>query len=156
MTLQQTQVTRKERDMSTLIRPELSKRNKFYIPKSRYYELKYHCLQYKDWKKSRAELERMLGPAAATMKVARGSAKANPVLQMALIFMYYDTMIKELEQCCKDAEPELADYILKGVTEGLSYESLRAKYEIPCGKDMYYDRYRKFFYILDNKRRESY
>ena len=30
-------------------RPELSKKNKYYISKHRYYELKHFCLQYPEW-----------------------------------------------------------------------------------------------------------
>ena len=37
--------------MSTVIRPELSYRNTWFVPKHRYYELKHFCLQYPDWKK---------------------------------------------------------------------------------------------------------
>ena len=36
--------------MSTLIRPELSKENPYYISKHRYYELTHFCLQYHEWK----------------------------------------------------------------------------------------------------------
>lgn len=37
--------------MSTTIRSEISKKNKYFIDKHRYYELKHFCLQYKYWKK---------------------------------------------------------------------------------------------------------
>ena len=37
--------------MATVLRPELSKKNKYYIDKHRHYELKHFCLQYPDWKK---------------------------------------------------------------------------------------------------------
>ena len=30
-------------------RAEVSKKNKYYISKHRYYELKHFCLQYKEW-----------------------------------------------------------------------------------------------------------
>lgn len=32
--------------MSTLIRPEVSEKNKYWIDKHRHYELKHFCLQY--------------------------------------------------------------------------------------------------------------
>ena len=47
--------------MSTVIRPEISKKNLYWIPKHRYYELKHFCLQYPEWKKNyrrRARMER--------------------------------------------------------------------------------------------------
>lgn len=33
-------------------RAELSKKNPYHIPRYRYYELKYFCRQYDDWKKA--------------------------------------------------------------------------------------------------------
>ena len=35
--------------MPTEIRPELSKKNKYWIPKHRYYELKHFVMQYPQW-----------------------------------------------------------------------------------------------------------
>ena len=42
-----------------------------------------------------------------------------------------------VEKAAKEADPELADYILKGVTEGLSYDVIKARMNIPCCKDVY-------------------
>lgn len=36
--------------MAGNLRPELSKKNKYWIDKNRFYELKYFCLQYPLWK----------------------------------------------------------------------------------------------------------
>lgn len=57
-----------------------------------------------------------------------------------------------VEQTAIEADADLAHYILKAVTEGLSYSHLKARLEIPCGKDMYYDRYRRFFWLLSKIR----
>ena len=38
--------------MATILRPELSPKNKYHIDKHRYYEHKHFCLQYTEWKKS--------------------------------------------------------------------------------------------------------
>lgn len=140
--------------MGTKIRSELSKNNPYYIPKERYYELKYHCLQYNDWKKKRADYINSIGPMSSALRPVRGSSITDPVTRMAMVIAYYDELITEVEQCCKDAEPEIQYYILEGVTKGMSYDTLLARYEIPCGKDMYYDRYRRFFYLLDRSRRQ--
>lgn len=64
----------------------------------------------------------------------------------------YLDRICTIEKAARDADPYLASYILKAVTEGLSYSYLKARLEIPCGRDMYYDRYRRFFWLLDRKR----
>lgn len=38
--------------MGTTIRPELSKKNPYWIEKHRYYELKHFCLQYPIWRQA--------------------------------------------------------------------------------------------------------
>ena len=43
--------------MTTIIRPELSTKNKYYINKHRHYELKHFCLQHPEWKKLYSELD---------------------------------------------------------------------------------------------------
>ena len=45
--------------MSTVIRNEISKKNKWYIGKHRYLELKHFCLQYPEWKE---EYHRLYSP----------------------------------------------------------------------------------------------
>jgi hypothetical protein len=49
-------------------------------------------------------------------------------------------------------DPELHSYILKGVTEGVSYKWIKSKLKIPCGRDAYYDLYRRFFWLLNRKK----
>ena len=41
------------------IRPELSKKNQYWIDRHRYYELKHFCLQYKNWKVYIQEIDGM-------------------------------------------------------------------------------------------------
>ena len=57
-----------------------------------------------------------------------------------------------VERAAIDADKILASYILRAVTEDLSYTYLKSRLEIPCGKDMYYDRYRRFFWLLSKAR----
>ena len=64
----------------------------------------------------------------------------------------YAERIKMIERAAKDADDFLYPYILKAVTEGLSYTYLKARLDIPCGRDMYYDRYRRFFWLLSELR----
>ena len=61
----------------------------------------------------------------------------------------YRALIRET---CALADPVLAEYIFLAVTEGRSYTYLRTVMNIPCGKSMYFDRYRKFFWLLSNAR----
>ena len=64
----------------------------------------------------------------------------------------YGEKIKMIEKVALETDNCLHKYILKAVTEGLSYTYLKTRLGIPCGKDMYYDRYRRFFWLLSKSR----
>ena len=42
--------------MSTVIRPEISEKNKYWISKHRFYELRHFCLQYREWERERLNI----------------------------------------------------------------------------------------------------
>ena len=143
---------RRMKHMGTTIRPELSTKNKYWIDKHRYYELKHFCLQYPSWKKAYATLDGLSKRSIHDIISGKEKKKSDPTEKCVEFKMYYKERINMVEQSAYESDDCLWQYILKGVTEGLSYEILKARLEIPCSKDMYYDRYRKFFYILSKKR----
>ena len=63
-----------------------------------------------------------------------------------------DDRIKMIERLTEMAAGDLSSYLLKGITEGVSYDNLKTKSDIPCCRDKYYEMYRKFFYILNIER----
>lgn len=67
--------------------------------------------------------------------------------------LYYRERMDVVNKATQDADTELASYIFKAVTQGLSYEALRLQMNMPCSRDIYYDRYRRFFYLLSKYRR---
>ena len=138
--------------MATLIRPEVSRKNKYWIDKHRHYELKHFCLQYPIWKKAYADLLDLGITLSKTHDVRRGSAIGNPTERIALQKAYYGERIKMVERAAMDADEYLWKYILRAVTEGLSYTYLKTKLDIPCSRDTYYDRYRRFFWLLSEAR----
>ena len=138
--------------MSTVIRPEVSKKNRYWISKHRHYELKHFCLQYGDWKKTYSYLD---GSTVAAMNLERlpsGNEVGDPTADIAIQKSYYLERIQLIERTAKEADKYLSEYILKAVTEGVSYTCLKFKMEIPCGRDMFYDRYRRFFWLLSKTR----
>lgn len=138
--------------MATVIRPEISEKNKYYIDKHRYYELKHFCLQYKEWKKSYELCNDSLIFAATFEKTHSSGAPSDLTAKYAMRKVLYAERIKMIETAAKEADDFLYPYILQAVTEGLSYTYLKAKLGIPCGRDMYYDRYRRFFWLLSEMR----
>lgn len=138
--------------MGAVVRPELSKKNKYWIDKNRFYELKYFCLQYPLWKHAYEVLD---GLRICSYDLTGGSKSNLPgdiVGNCVEERERYFERMKAIEDAAIEADPYLASYILKAVTEGLSYSYLKARLEIPCGRDMYYDRYRRFFWLLDQSR----
>ena len=138
--------------MGTVIRPELSEKNKYWIERHRYYELKHFCLQYSIWKKSYAALNGLSSRPSDLAAFSTKGVHNDPTARCAMSKAFYADRIKMIEDCAYEADKELGGYILKAVTEGLSYVNLKSRLNIPCGKDLYYDRYRRFFWILNNAR----
>lgn len=138
--------------MGTVIRAKLSEKNKYYVDKHRYYELKHFCLQYPEWRKSYLEIDGFIGQQLES-GYSRGNVPSDPTAKCVDIRSIYHERMKLIEETAKEADPYIAGYILRGVTEGLSYTQLKSRLGIPCGKDMYYDRYRRFFWLLDQLRK---
>lgn len=135
------------------IRPELSTKNKYWIDKHRYYELKHFCMQYKQWKKTYAAINELSIASSFLEKLPTASGGYSDLTaKYAIRKAHYAEKINLIEQAAKEADKDLYIYILKAVTEGLSYTYLKSRLEIPCGRDMYYDRYRKFFWLLNEAR----
>lgn len=139
--------------MTTVLRAELSHKNKYWIDKHRYYELKHFCLQYPEWKRIYSELENSCMPLSLIERLDTSNLPGDPTAKRALMKFFYSERIKLIEKTAMDADPYLYSYIIKGITEEKSYTYLKTKLDIPCGKDMYYDRYRRFFWLLNESRK---
>lgn len=137
--------------MGTLIRPELSGKNPYWLERHRYYELKHFCLQYPVWKKAYAALDGLSGR-PNDLALFKATEHGNPTERCAIAKAYYSERIEMVDRTAIIADPALSDYILKGVTQGLSYEALKTKLGIPCCRDTYYDRHRRFFWLLNRER----
>lgn len=139
--------------MATVIRPEISLKNKYWIDKHRYYELKHFCLQYPSWKKTYADIDDSSVSLSMLEYIPSSNIPGDPTAKRALLKTHYSDRIKLIEEIAMQSDRYLHTYILKAVTENLSYTYLKTKLSIPCGRDMYYDRYRRFFWLLSEARK---
>jgi len=132
------------------LKPELSHKNRYWLPKHRYYELRHFALQYPEWKRLYFKLD------FQTTKIPGGvfleKALKRPVESLAMLREELSKNMRLVERLCKEADSQLGPFIFMAVTEGKSYNSLRMVYDIPCGPDMFYDRYRKFYWLLSQER----
>lgn len=120
----------------------VSKKNQFWLPKYRYYELKYFCLQFWDWQKRRAQLDGI-----ATRE------NREPTEWEAIERAELDEKIRKVMTAVRLAAHQYDDYLLTGVTKGVSYDTMAAKKVLPIARDEYYVLYRKFFWLLDAARK---
>lgn len=139
-------------NVSTTIRPELSDKSKYWIEKHRYYELKHFCLQYPLWKRMHNSLDGMSKLPQYIVTLSKNYSIGDPVGKCVEARSFYSDRIKMIERIAKETDDSLSCYILKGITEGISYDHLRTRFDIPCCKDTYYDLYRRFFWLLSRDR----
>ncbi len=135
----------------------LSEDSKYYIPKHRYLELKHFCLQYNDWNEETLvllkEVPSNLMYEAHHFNRGIGYTPSDPTFQKALRLAEIDAKIDLIRKACKETDEDLHTYLLIGVTSDKNYEFLNHVLRMPCSRGTYYDRYRKFFYILDKMQR---
>jgi hypothetical protein len=140
--------------MGTTIRPVLSEKNPYWLEKHRYYELKHFCLQYPIWKKLYSSLETGNIRSVDLMMYAAGDKNpSDPTAKCAMAKVFYSERMNMIERVAQETDSMLGNYVLKAVTEGWSYDILKARLEIPCCKDVYYDLYRRFFWLLSKERK---
>lgn len=138
--------------MGNVIRAEVSENNPYWIEKHRYYELKHFCLQYPIWKKVYASLDGLSGHSTNFTTMVVSSTLGDPTARIGIAKTYYSDRIKMIERTVMQTDSSLGIYILQGVTEGWSYDIIKARLEIPCCKDSYYNLYRRFFWLLNKER----
>lgn len=143
--------------MSTVIRPEVSRKNPYYISRHRYYELKHFCLQYPEWRKACLELgNSMQMTVVRPDEVKQKSLYSDPTGEAAVRLEMYRRLIDIVEEAVQDTQTDIEIFLLKSVTEGLSYTYLHTSLGIPCGKRYFYDTCRRFWWVLDKKRDKNY
>ena len=126
---------------SQKVRTTLSRKNPYYISKNRRLELKYFCLQYREWKSYLSDFYLRYGTDEFSDPTGEEAIRRKTLLEnIALI-----------NEISKIAGGEISEYLFKAVTEDLSYVNLKTVYYIPCSKDYYYERYHKFWYLLSQK-----
>lgn len=137
--------------MSTDIRPEISSRNPYSIEKEKYYELKHFCLQYPSWRKERTRLINQSRDYQLKEHVSHSDI-ANPTEAIAMKLTELSDKMSLVENTAKEADGEIGQYILLVVTGVATYQYLKTRMQIPFSRDAFYEVYRRFFWLLAQKR----
>lgn len=137
--------------MPTVIRSQLAMSNPYYISKHRYYELKHYCLQYPEWKRMISKMREKSLIGGYIVHNNTSIQETDKTGNYGVFLANLSHSMKEIEQICREAGGDISDWLLMAVTEGISYPILEAR-GIPCGRDYFYLRYRKFFWLLSQVR----
>lgn len=144
-------------NMGTSVRTELSKNNKFYIPKWRRLELKYYCMQISDLLKQYDDCVYICKRYAEETKVDPTNKRWSSVEEAAEMRDILSRRINPFAYAANDIArlygEEVASMVQCGVQNNVNYDILVARTGITsCSKRKYYKAYHQFFYILDKYR----
>ena len=119
-----------------------------------YRELFYFCMQYHEYKR---EIEMILnsgGGSATYYQAGRISGgRSDSTAYKAMRVKYLKDKCEMIEQTALAVDPDIYQPLLKNVTMGVTYEHMKAcDIEILCGRRQFYEKRRKFFYLLNLKR----
>lgn len=124
---------------------------KYKLNKAEYLSAKYYALRYNEWVGEYNDLKDSLG-AAGLDGMPHGTTVGQPTERLAMRREELSRRIKLVEDTVMEADSELYKYILKAVTnEDVTFHNLKLFMQIPCQKDMFYDRRRRFYWLLSKK-----
>ena len=127
-------------------------KDKYGIDTNRFLEIKYHCLQYPEWRRELAELTNTIKAMQYGQEGKGSPSQASQTERLAIKRMELEEKCKRIEQTTIEADAVIYPWILEGVTtDYATYRYLRDSKKIPCGKKMYYERRRKFYYLMSKK-----
>ena len=130
---------------------ELKKTNEAYISQNRYLELKNFCKQYREWKEAVGRIS-LLQSATFTNEKVQTSNTSDPTAELATRRLYYLRRIETVDQTLLAFDEDVRPYIFEAVTEGVSWEVLRARENwIPVSKHSWYKLLRGFYALLDRQ-----
>lgn len=115
-------------------------------------EVYHHCMQYGEWKD---ELQYKRDAIKSieygdTIKGRGGTGSSTE--QLAIRRVELQKKCELIEQAAIEADSDIYQYIIKAATnEYITYNYLLNVMNIPCSKNTYYDRRRKFYWILSKK-----
>ena len=129
------------------------KTGKFYIPKSAFMSARYYALRYHEYIDRYRQLQSEDIDAIDYSKDRTdGGSQNSSVESKAIKMAELKEKIELIENTAVEAGGDIAKYVLKAVTEeDVPCWLLIKQYDMPCGKKMFYERRRKFYYLLSDR-----
>lgn len=129
------------------LRSRFSSRSKYYISQHAFLTIYHYCMMYQEWL---TEYHNAVGLKSVHSDGGAGGP-GDPTASQAMRLKDIADRIELIRQTAYDAEPLLYPFLLDGVTvKGMTFDTLKAR-GMPCERDMYYDRRRKFYWMMSHK-----
>ena len=128
----------------------MSEKNEFYLPKEEFLTVLHFAQQYPNWERE-LRTEPDTSKAITYDEERVQTSGGYDACSEAAMRRYALAKKKQLvEDTVREVAPEIYEYLLLGVAYGWTFWQLKQQ-GIQCEKTMYYERRRKFYYILAQK-----
>ena len=144
-------------------RSAVSKKNKYYIPKERYYELLHFCKQYNYWRNCLQKMSYYPERTFRNFGIPASDISESTVEQLTILrdecLNKMDLIDKAAHQAILDFElgsgseaSQCEDAIRANITDDISYDILTLYEPLPVSRSQFYKIRRAFFWFLSDLR----
>ena len=125
---------------------------KYEINGNAYRELLYFCLQYHDFKEEIEDITHSGAARYATLVKNKGY-HSDPTASKGERIARLSSKCELIEQTAIEVDDSIYQALINNVTTRITYEQMKAcGIEILCGRRQFYEKRRKFFYLLNIKK----
>lgn len=130
------------------VRAKFSPKSKYYISKHVFLICYHFCLNYDEWME---EHNLSVGLSHGGDGKGGGSGTGDPTSSQAIRLAELYKRIEIIRSTAYAVEPSIFEYLLDYVThDDVTFDKLKAQ-GLPCERKMFYDRRRKFYWMLAQK-----
>lgn len=128
----------------------MNQNNQYYLPKEEYMTVLHMARQYPNWIRQLESLPDTSRAISYDGEKVQSSGGYDPTAETAMRRKALDDKRRLIEDTAREAGVEIYAYLLRGVTQGATFNELWQQ-GMPCEKDMYYKRRQKFYWLLAHK-----
>ena len=124
-------------------------KGKYEMTKEEFLSAKYYAARYGLWMDEYNELKDSVAAIVADDMPHAINNISDPTSRLATRRAELRKKMEVVENAALVADQDLAKWLLIMAKDpDITFNNLTQKHDIPCGKDLYYDRRRKFYWIL--------
>ena len=127
-------------------------RGKYVLSKEEYLSAKYYALRYNEWLAEYNASKDSVGAIVSDDMPHAVNNISDPTEKLAIRRAALKSKMQIIEDAAREADEQIGKYILiMATTPDMTFDKLKQKHKVPCEKDMFYDRRRKFYWLLSKK-----